>query len=341
MRSAFLMGGGVIIIVVATYAVAFYPRQSMPVGSEVSVTTPKWYKNDCLHPCVRLSNTGGYYLSFSPYYSWDSQYENPFLFHSEDLFNWYDGFEIANTPQKGYNSDPNIIVDKDRVFYCWRECYTPLCDSLHCFQTIVGGYIGGNQIDKKRVLTTNTWNNGDYSQSPIIINKHNKFLLYAAWYQYNPVRRGKGIAIWESNSLDVPNFHIVDTIEFGNCYTVDKIIQFKMGDNLLFLPRHKKYDLWHFDLFEYRGKLWMVSVAEKEDNIMLSVSEDYKHFKTFFVPLINNHCSERHTRYRQYYYKPTAFVRRDSLFLFYTANSKEDPNRNQLFLSVCPMSNIL
>ena len=67
---------------------------------------------------------------------------------------------------------------------------------------------------------------------------------------------------------------------------------------------------------------------------MISVSKDWKHFKTRKKPLINNHYSENYTGYRQYYYKPTAIIQNDSLYLFYTANAKEDSKRNQLFLSV-------
>jgi hypothetical protein len=81
----------------------------------------------------------------------------------------------------------------------------------------------------------------------------------------------------------------------------------------------------------------MVSCAEKDDNIMLSVSEDWIHFRTMRTPLVNNHCSENHTGYRQYYYKPTALVRQDTLVLFYTANSQDDPDRNQLFMSMMKM----
>ena len=36
---------------------------------------------------------------------------------------------------------------------------------------------------------------------------------------------------------------------------------------------------------------------------------------------------------RKNFYKPTAFVKNDSLFVFYTANAKDDPNQNQLFVT--------
>jgi hypothetical protein len=124
-------------------------------------------------------------------------------------------------------------------------------------------------------------------------------------------------------------------------YTVDKMAQLRLFDNIWYLPMPKKHDVWHFDLFEYKDKLYMVSVAEKGDNIMLSVSDDYRHFKHMRKPLVNNHYSENYTGYRQYFYKPTAFVKNDSLFVFYTANAKDDPNRNQLFVTAEKIDKII
>jgi len=345
------MNRGIIIAIIivffvgGAYSAVFYPRQSMPYGKEISVETPERYHNDCLHPCIRVFDDR-YFLSQSPYYSWNSKYENPLFYQSDNETNWRNGIELQATPSTGYNSDPNIIVDGKLVYYVWRECGTPLCDSLHCREAIVGGYVLNDKLDMKRMLATNTWVQGDYTQSPTLSCKHNNeggktYFIYSAWYQYEPERINKGTAIWESNSLDNPDFHIIDTIRYANCYTVDQIKQIKIGNKLYFIPKHQKHDLWHFDLFEYNNRLWMVSVAEKGDNIMLSVSEDYHHFKTFFMPLINNHYSETNTGYRQYYYKPTAFVRNDTLFLYYTANAKDDPKRNQLFLSKKPMSTYL
>ncbi len=157
--------------------------------------------------------------------------------------------------------------------------------------------------------------------------------MYAAYYQYSPNRIGKGISIWKSQSLIEPNFQLVDTIPLPVVYTVDRCKQLKLFGHIFYLPKPLRHDVWHFDLFEYQNHLYMVSVAEKGDNIMLSVSDDYRHFKTFRRPLVNNHYSENYTGYRQYFYKPTAFVRNDSLFVFYTSNAQDDPNRNQLFLT--------
>lgn len=142
-----------------------------------------------------------------------------------------------------------------------------------------------------------------------------------------------GLAIWRGSSITEPDFQLIDTLRLPAICTVDKMAQLRLFDHIWYLPRPQKHDVWHFDLFEYKNKLYMVSVAEKGDNIMLSVSDDYRHFKHIRKPLVNNHYSENYTGYRQYFYKPTAFVKDDSLFVFYTANAKEDPSRNQLFVT--------
>ena len=81
----------------------------------------------------------------------------------------------------------------------------------------------------------------------------------------------------------------------------------------------------------------MISCAEKDDNIMLSVSEDWKHFKTCQEPLVNNHYMQNYCGYRQYYYKPTAFVKDDTLHLFWTSNAKGDSDHNVLWHSALGM----
>lgn len=131
----------------------------------------------------------------------------------------------------------------------------------------------------------------------------------------------------------------MDTIPFNSVWTCDKKAEIRIVGHRIYLPWPKKYDLWHFDLFEYDDKLWMVSCGEKDDNIMLSVSEDWKHFKTFRKPLVNNHYMENQVGYRQYYYKPTAFVRNDTLYVFWTANSLQDSNHNVLYMSSMYMGN--
>lgn len=323
------------------YFYMYYPAQTMPIGETIEVRTiqPEKYHHDCLHPCIRYDESSGkYYMAQSPYYAWNNKVENPMFYESDNYTSWHNGILIADTPEKGYNSDPNIcICENGNIQYIWRECSTPLCDSLGCTYVIIGGCVDKDGVlAQRQVYCCNYSNEVDFVQAPVMIEYKGERYIYATWYQYEPERKNKGIAIWKEDTLcakraGMGKYQFVDTIPFSSCYTVDKCAQLRLFNYIFYLPKPQYHDLWHFDLFEYADKLYMVSVAEKGDNIMLSVSEDGKHFKTLRKPLVNNHYTENYCHYRQYYYKPTAFVKDDTLHVFYTANSMHNINQNILF----------
>lgn len=337
------------LLALAVYAYLYYPKQVMPIGAPLSVATPDTdkYHNDCLHPCIRYDATSGkYYMAQSPYYGRDSRIENP-MFYSSDLYqDWCDGVVITDTPEHGYNSDPNIcLCENGELMFLWRECFTPLCDSLGCAYITVGGKPVDGKITDKRVLCACSSPDYDTEQAPVMIEHDGIRYIYATWYQYEPERKNKGIAIWRENANNakgsICEYQFIDTLPFDSCYTVGKFAQAKLFGRLYFLPKPRYYDLWHFDLFEYDKKLWMVSVNSEGDNVMLSVADDWVHFKTYRKPLVNNHYTENYCGYRQYYYKPTAFVKDDILHVFYSANAKEDPKSNQLFHTALPVRKVL
>ena len=323
-----------LLVIAIWYFCRFYPQQMMPVGKAVTVLTPspEKYHNDCLHPCIRMLDSSTYVMVQSPYYGWNNQIENPMLYKSHNLMKWECATLLAETPESGYNSDPNVFVEDSSVYVFWRENDSPLCSEMGG-KTLLGGLVGGNNEVRhlNRYMVNTRQGRGDNGLCPILIKHNGEYLFYTVW-SHN--RKNKGIVIWKGNSLDEPDFVLSDTLPFDNPLVCDKWVQKKLFGHIWFVPKPKRYDLWHFDLFEYGTKLYMVSCAEKDDNIMLSESSDWKHFKTRKKPLINNHYSEKHTGHRQYYYKPTAIVQNDSLYLFYTANSQDDNDRNQLYLSV-------
>lgn len=330
----------------------FYPKQSMPVGVPVAVTTidPEKYHHDCLHPCIRYdSKTGLYYMAQSPYYGWNNKLENPMFYVSTDYNQWDNGCLISDTPETGYNSDPNIcICDNGEIQFLWRECGTPLCASIGANRVTVGGKIDKDgMLKEKQIYCINFENLEDTEQAPVMIEHQGERYIYSTWYQYEPIRRNKGLAIWKDGVQNangggqISKCQFVDTMAYKSCYTVDKALNVPLFGHIFYVPKPLYHDLWHFDLFEYEDKLYMVSVAEKGDNIMLSVAEDWKHFKTFRKPLVNNHYTENYCHYRQYYYKPTAFVKDDTLHVFYTANAKDDSSKNQLYHTAMLASEIL
>lgn len=318
----------------------------MSAGTPIFIETPEpeKYHNDCLHPCIRRISDTSFVMVQSPYYAWNNKVENPIFYHSYSLTAFGMGKLLEDTPSAGFNSDPNVFVEDSLIYAFYRAFRTPLCQELGMDEIVIGGRVGFSDTMpyvEKHIFVFNKWHQGDVTQCPILMKHGGKYLFYAAWYQYSPERKNKGLAIWGGSSLNEPDFQLIDTIPFDNPLVCDKLFQKRIGNRIWFLPAPKRYDLWHFDLFEYEGKLFMVSCAEKDENIMLSVSTDWRHFKTSWKPLVNNHCSENYTGYRQYYYKPTAVVQNDSLYLYYTANAKDDPNRNQLFLSVKAMEDLI
>lgn len=314
----------------------------MPIGQIVSLTTPNLdkYKNDCLHPCIRYINDSLYLMVQTPYYGWNNKIENPIFYSSKECRKWENGTLLIDTPITGFNSDNGVYYENDSIFVFWREGYTPLADTMKNDYVTVGGYLDNDSLCSVKPLLVNCRANGDTEMCPILMKKDSIYRFYASWYEFEPERKNIGIAIWESKFID-KDYSLIDTIKFESVYTVDRCAQIKIAGHIFYIPYPLKHDLWHFDLFEYKEKLYMVSVAEKGDNIMLSVSDDYKNFDTYQTPLINNHNTENYVGYRQYYYKPTAFVKNDSLYLYYTSHDKEDKAKNNLYLSVESMDKIL
>lgn len=327
-----------LLLFISSYLYFFYPKQKMPKGITVDIQTPnsEKYRNDCLHPCIRYIASGflghKWWMVQSPYYGRSSALENPILYYSEDEvepINWTPIAIVRETPSKGYNSDPNIYFEDGKLWVFWRECFTPLCDKIGALMATVGVYtLDGKSFSEPQVFLSHKEPNHDTEQSPILIKRENKYLFYAVHYQYKPVRKNIGVAIWESTSLDAPNFKQIRTTSVPLTFTVDKFKQKKFLGKLLFIPKPLKHDIWHFDLIEHKNKLYMLSVAEWGDNIMLSISDDYINFKTHRIPLLNVHVSQQFC-----FYKPTGFIKNDMLYVFYTARGQVDKQKNELYFS--------
>lgn len=335
-----------IFIALAICAYIYYPRQSMPIGEEVMVTTPDFekYHNDCLHPCIRQMDDGRYVMVQSPWYEYADGIENPILYISNDPMKWDKGIVVEDTPEKGYNSDPNVFVEGKRIYVFWREYGTDLCDQLGAKCAVVGVWTDdeGATFSKKRVYLTRAEEKIGTEICPILMKHGDTYRFYATWYQtWRADRHNLGIAIWKGASLEEPDFVLTDTIPIVTKNVCDKFRQYRIGGHLYFVPSPHKFDMWHFDLFEYNGMLCMVASEEMGDNICMAVSKDWNHFEVVRTPLQNAHSSENLCGYRQYYYKPTAYVKDDTLHLYYTANAKGNHLHNQLFHSSTHITDIL
>lgn len=307
----------------------WYPRQQMSCHpQQIEVLTPEdKYKNDCLHPCIRYYEDGlfgyRYWMVQSPLPSWSNNLENPILYRSNEIENiGKSGVVLRETPlNKGYNSDPYIFRDGNRLYVFWREVESEYCASKGQMMIVRGIYTDdGESFSEPIDYVMNDTLDYDFTQCPILIKHGDEYLFYAAWYQYEPKRKNQGVAIWHGTSLIQPNFKL-EKCELAAPFTMNKWKQIKLGGRLWFIPKLHCFDLWHFDLFEKDGKLYMVACEEKKDHLMLAVSKDWKHFRFDFVPLVLNHVMENTCHYRQYYYKPTAFIKDGMMHFFYTTES--------------------
>lgn len=319
----------IILLGIYFFVSRFYPQQSMTMGKIVDIKTPEEkYHNDCLHPCIRYYETPfagyHYWLVQTPWYFYDNNLENPILYKTNDIVDFGEGKVLCETHDFGYNSDPLIFREDDKLYVFWREYQTPLCDKLGCQKATVGVYTyDGITFSEKLVYLTDNNSDSDTEQSPVLIKRNteagDRYYFYATWYQYKPDPHNKGIAIWEGTSLEKPDFGLKELIPFKTVYTCDKLKQKRIGNHLWFIPKPLKFDLWHFDLIEYNDKLLMISCSNMGENIMFSVSDDYIHFSTLKKPLINAHYCEKYESPRQNLYKPSGFIKDDTFYLYYTS----------------------
>lgn len=320
---------GVLFLGVVGYFCLFYPQQSVRIRDihEVPVTTPEpeKYHNDVLHPCIRRMSDGRYVMVQSPWYKCKNEVENPILYISDDPMRWTNGIVVEDTPERGYNSDPNVYEENGRIYVFWREVETPFCEAHQTMMATVGVYTDdyGKTFSPKQIYLTNTDERIDSEICPIMIKKGDTYRFYSCWYQrWRKDRHNLGLSIWEGTSLERPDFRLAKQVPFRTKYICDKYKQFALFGHIFFIPVPHKFDLWHFDLMEKEGKLYMFASEEMGDVEMVAISKDWEHFDLKRKPLLNAHRMENHVGYRQYYYKPTAFVQDDGKIQFFYTSTR-------------------
>lgn len=328
-----------IVLVFLYFLYLFYPQQQMSHGIHIPIQIPDpKYHNDCLHPCVRYVSNGflghKWWMIQSPYFNRNSKIENPLLFFSDDEdipTHWTFFCVVTDTPKNGYNSDPNLFIEENKLWVFWRECFTENCTKLGVDVAVFGKFTedGKNFSEPILMLSQNDLLNQDMLQSPVLMKIRNKYCFFTVHYEYKPRRKNKSVLVWESNSLIIPNFQFKHNCNIQSTYTCDKLKQVNLFGALFFIPKPLKHDIWHIDLFFMDKYLYLVSVSEWGDNLIISKSTDCVTFTTSRIPLLNNHAIEMKTKERTYFYKPTVVIH-NKLLLFYTVTKN---NSNHLYLT--------
>lgn len=330
-----------VVLQIACYMQCFYPRSIVSYHdiNQIDIHIEDTiYHNDCLHPCIRYIDTGFagycYWMVQSPFYARNCKIENPVLFRSNDIDSLGEhGVLIAPAPQKGYNSDPLLFFDDSLLYVMWREYADDLSNVGSC-KLLGVSTKDGLVFSQPKVYALNPISYGETLQSPAVVKRDSNYYIYAVWYEYEPERKNKGIAIWHGTSMSEPNFQLVDTIPISSPKICDKKWQIQLGKKYFFLPTWQEFDLWHMDVVAFeknRSKnLYIIACAEWGDVIMLgSITEEQKVIwkKT---PLVCNHALQSEMGYWHTYYKPTAFMQDSCMHIFYTTQSRNDKNKNIL-----------
>lgn len=333
----------------------------MPTGKSCSIDDPTFdiTKGDVVHPCVRYFDEPfeghRWWMVYTPLYGGNDSLENPRLCYAdakqgEAPTTWHYYCTIKERPISGYNSDPTLHYEDNRLFVFWRECNTPSTKSLGCKYATWGCFV------KNKIVTylptaylvednNNYKANGDFDRelSPTMIYKdgsyyayaihatitpkfifhlpniitsfiyhHNLFAIIKALGIYNE-KKSHGIAIWKGSNIEAGNFKYKKTTNF------------KLSNRL--------YQPWHMDLFKTQTTIDSPLYAVVQTNvefadICLAHCENGEDFSFYSKPLLTSDSIGMSGLY-----KPTALVVNNIFYLYYTVRDKKDNCLNKLFLT--------
>lgn len=307
---------------------------------------------DVIHPCVRYIEEGfeghHWWMVYTPLYDFNEKLENPRLCYSVaekggEPTVWKFYCNITESPQLGYNSDPNIVFHEGKLFVFWRESETENVKDIGACRATYGCYVQLKKVYKlpnpilfekelysdKEISPTFICQNGNKKAFCMHLLLHHERILrlpdFLVWliyriYEvtdalgiYNRIRC-YGVSIWEGTSFN-SSFKYVKTIKFDG---VSRI-----------------YSLWHMDLFEASSlngnikNLYAVILNnEKYGDINLACYKDGECFNFIKMPLVTGRNIGKVRLY-----KPTAQVVDGKFYLFFTAREKSNMKLNKLFVT--------
>lgn len=311
------------------------------------------YKKDCVHPCVRYSEKPfrgfHWWMVYTPYYKANAMQENPILCYgegnAEPPTEWHVYKELIPQPEKGYNSDPNMLFQCGLMYIYWRENETSrlLKQGLHR-----GTYcIKLSEEDEKECETPilpETLPFEDHEVSPAFVQYKGRMMAFANHLLFkspslqkvngriksivNKIslvtdllgvysqQKSYGIAIWKGDAPE-SSFDYIKTVYPKHC--------------------NHLYRLWHSDVFEYKGQIYMIMQSNQcnADICIAQWNEDFTELSMSKTPLMTNTSMSKVG-----IYKPTAVVYGDSLYVYVSAQEEDKRGHNELYLGVITFSRL-
>lgn len=264
---------------------------------------PDGYKDFSIHPCVRYIPQGinghKWWMVLTPYQNYDVTKENIELYYGIDdkegnpPTKWKFVREVCGKHSQGYNSDPNLLFENGELWIIWREWETenlppksPICFIRSCKTC------DGVTFSEPQALAYNEYKgfamSADSMMCPTLITFKGKLILYGSYYEFSPHLNPIGLS-----------------------YYVQSGALFKMKH---MIPNKKLwFDMWHFDMFILDNYIYQIITGQFGNAIYLGRSTDGINFEYSKKPL---HCNILFIK-KNYYYKPTAQVFNNKLYVFY------------------------
>ena len=255
-------------------------------------------KQSQTHPAIAFSpqkwNGYSHWIATTPYPDEDIRYENPCIYKSNDLVKFHpiNKNPILDYPgDKAYNSDPELFFHDNRLYCIVRENEN---NNFLREIKLLSSLNGNDWASPTTIYTSNDENR--QLLSPSYINRNEKHFIYFLNGDAGIGKNGKctGIEIIESENLS--DFKL---FSYGNFTNKNEV----------------KIEPWHFDLFEYEDRLYMILCGRDRNattfrNPMytyLATSDDYVNFRICPEPII------RHLKS----YRPSAYIDNKGLLHLY------------------------
>lgn len=281
----------------------YLSRNRLDGEEELSYDLPEEYGDFAVHPCVRHipEGVGGYdwWMALTPYQDYDETKENILLYcgvsasAGKPPVTWKFVREVCGTHPRGFNSDPNLFFYRKKLWILWREWGTENlpegCD-LCCIRCCTTE--DGVQFSEPETVALNRYGvpgtEGDTTMCPCADYDSTGLYMYGSVYQYKPHLKPRGISRykWDGEKFVDPVFALNGRISF---------------------------DLWHFDLFRYGDYLYQIVTGQFGNAIMIGRSSNGLDFTYSGRPLLCNPFFLK----KNYYYKASAQVVDDMLYVFY------------------------
>ena len=259
-----------------------------------TIPAPAGYAQSQTHPAIlHIPNQWGGYthiLATTPYPKADIRYENPCVYYAsnEDSPTVFipnpNNPVIPPPPEKGaFNSDPCLYFENNRLYLLNRRCErTPELREIEvCYSD------DGKSFSQPATIITDSAGKKELL-SPSIIPYENGKRIYFLNGDAGIGKNGKCTGI---------------DIYVGTCFEKADFIYHQTGQFLN--SKETGIEPWHFDLFIYDKKLFMVLCGRNKRrkgirnqmNTYLAVSDDYQHFHIFPTPLVKLLKTYRPTAY--------------------------------------------